>query len=67
MSGYDTVLGHGAVRSCVQAVLDEVRTGTLAGAAVASFEELRSAVLQRLAVAQTTGLVRVINLSLIHI
>ena len=55
------MLGHGAVRSHVQAVLDAARSGTLTGAAVASFEELRNAVVDRLAVAQNSGLVRVIN------
>jgi len=58
---YDGLLGHGTVRSYVQTLLDEMRTAARAGVATPSFEELRSTVLERLAVAQSAGLVRVIN------
>ncbi|MBV8339055.1 MAG: L-seryl-tRNA(Sec) selenium transferase, partial [Candidatus Eremiobacteraeota bacterium] len=58
---YDGLLGHGTVRSCVQSLLDEMRTAARAGAQPPSFEELRNTVLERLAVAQSAGLVRVIN------
>jgi L-seryl-tRNA(Ser) seleniumtransferase len=58
---YDGVLGRGTVRSCVQVVLDEARTVARDGSSIASFEDLRTAVLERLAVAQASGLMRVIN------
>ncbi|MDQ6766420.1 MAG: L-seryl-tRNA(Sec) selenium transferase [Candidatus Eremiobacteraeota bacterium] len=61
VSAYDGVLGHGTVRSTVAAVLDQARAGARDGAAVASFESLRQTVLERLALAQGQGLVRVVN------
>ena len=61
VASYDGILGRGAVRSCVQNVLDEARETIREGSAVAGFDHLRAAVLERLAIAQATGLVRVIN------
>jgi L-seryl-tRNA(Ser) seleniumtransferase len=55
---YQPLLGHEAVKALVQRVLDEVRA---AGGRAPSLEALRERVLSRLAVAQTEGLVAVIN------
>jgi L-seryl-tRNA(Ser) seleniumtransferase len=54
---YAPLIGRGAVRSHVQAVLDEARTG----ASEIVFDALRERVLERLAAAQTQGLIGVIN------
>jgi len=61
VSRYDALLGHGTVRSCVQTLLDEARRAANDGAPVRSFDELRAIVLERLVVAQTAGLIHVIN------
>jgi len=61
VASYDGILGRGTVRSCVQGVLDEARVGARDGSSVAGFDDLRKAVLERLAVAQSSGLVRIIN------
>jgi L-seryl-tRNA(Ser) seleniumtransferase len=54
---YAPLIGRVAVRSHVQAVLDEARTG----AGQAAFDALRERVLERLAAAQAQGLIGVIN------
>jgi L-seryl-tRNA(Ser) seleniumtransferase len=54
---YAPLIGRGAVRSHVQAVLDEARGGLTETA----FDTLRERVLERLAAAQTQGLIGVIN------
>ena len=54
---YAPLLGRGAIRAHVQAVLDAARSG----AAGASFESLRAGVLERLSQAHAEGLVGVIN------
>ena len=54
---YAPLIGRGAVRSHVQAVLDEAR----ASADETAFDALRERVLARLASAQTQGLMRVVN------
>ncbi|HXN09249.1 MAG TPA: hypothetical protein VN860_06270, partial [Candidatus Acidoferrales bacterium] len=61
VASYDGILGRGTVRSCVQDVLDEARSAARDGSTVAGFDDLRKAVLERLAVAQASGLIRVIN------
>jgi len=61
VASYYGILGRGTVRSCVQDVLDEARVAARDGSSVAGFDDLRTAVLERLAVAQSSGLVRVIN------
>ena len=61
VSRYDALLGHGTVRACVQTLLDEVRDSIKHGDVHGTFEDLRSTLLERLAGAQTAGLVRVIN------
>ncbi len=59
---YDALLGHSVVRSQVQAVLDEMRASLRAGStSQLSLDDLRRAMLARLAAAQAAGLVRVIN------
>jgi len=54
---YAPLLGRGAVREHVQAVLDQAREGT----DVPAFDALRAGVLARLAAAQAEGLIGVIN------
>jgi len=54
---YAPLIGRGAVRSHVQAVLEEARTS----ADARDFDALRERVLERLASAQTQGLIHVIN------
>jgi L-seryl-tRNA(Ser) seleniumtransferase len=54
---YGPLIGRAAVRAHVQGVLDEVR----ASGAADGFDNLRERVLQRLAAAQTEGLIGVIN------
>ena len=54
---YAPLLGRGAVREHVQAVLDHAREG----ADVPTFDALRAGVLARLAAAQAEGLIGVIN------
>jgi L-seryl-tRNA(Ser) seleniumtransferase len=54
---YAPLIGRGAVRSHVQAVLEEAR----AGASESGFDALRERVLDRLAAAQTQELIGVIN------
>ena len=61
VAAYDGILGRSTVRACVQGVLDDARVAAREGAAVAGFDNLLAAVLERLAVAQTSGLVRVVN------
>ncbi len=61
VAAYDVLLGRGTVRSCVQAVLDDARVSARDGAEISSFDDLRAAVLERLAIAQSQGLERVIN------
>jgi len=61
VAAYDGILGRGTVRSCVQGVLDEARAAAREGAALAGFDNLLKAVLERLAVAQASGLERVVN------
>jgi L-seryl-tRNA(Ser) seleniumtransferase len=58
---YDALLGRGTVRACVQAIVDNARASMQAGAPVRDFQTLREQVLERLASAQTAGLVEVIN------
>jgi L-seryl-tRNA(Ser) seleniumtransferase len=54
---YAPLIGRGAVRSHVQAVLDEARSG----AGETAFDALRERMLERLVSAQTQGLIGVIN------
>ncbi len=61
VAAYDRLLGRGAVRACVHAVLDETRAALQQGSAPASFEALRERVLERLIAAQASGLLAVIN------
>jgi L-seryl-tRNA(Ser) seleniumtransferase len=54
---YAPLIGRGAVRSHVQAVLDEARSGV----GETAFDALRERMLERLVSAQTQGLIAVIN------
>ena len=49
------------MRTCVQGVLDDVRSGLDAGGAAPPFEDLRRLVLARLAAVEASGLIGVIN------
>ncbi len=61
IAAYDVLLGHGRVRSCVQAVLDAMRQRALEGTAVADFSTLRDTVLVQLSQAHGQSLIPVIN------
>ncbi len=59
IAAYEYVLGHGAVKAQVQGVLEEARASD--ADPPQSFESLRERVLSRLVIAQTEGLMPVIN------
>lgn len=58
---YDALVGHGTVRAFVQSLLDQTRAAARQGVAPPNFDELRTALLERLSVAQCAGLVQIIN------
>jgi L-seryl-tRNA(Ser) seleniumtransferase len=58
---YRSLLGHDAVRSCVQAVLDAARESASADGTAPPFDILRDRVIARLAELEAEGLLGVIN------
>jgi L-seryl-tRNA(Ser) seleniumtransferase len=61
VAAYDALLGRGNVRSAVQAILDRARDDAALGAPIPAYEQLRGAVLERLAQEHRADLVGVIN------
>jgi L-seryl-tRNA(Ser) seleniumtransferase len=61
IAAYRGPLGQSVVRSCVQDVLDAAREAARSGAGAPGFDELRAAILARLAEREADGLLSLIN------